>query len=191
MKKIFITFSMGLALISVKGQQKQGRVVYERTVQMQLRMMGGGEEQMLPRSRTDKLEVLFANDQSLRRSLPEDMPDALVEEASGGRRVQMMVAGANDVSYADFAASRIVELRELGTKNYIVADSIRKLNWKLTGESRNILGYPCQQAVTQRVGKRMSAGMENGQLKNVEVADTMQITAWFTLAVPVPAGPAP
>lgn len=181
---------MGLTLLAAKAQQKEGRVVYERTVQMQMRMMGGGNEmeQMMPRSRKDKLEVLFGNDQSLRRTLEDDAQDEMTAEG-GGMHVRMMIAGANDVTYSNFGTGRIVEQREFGARNYIVADSIRKLNWKLTGETRTVLNYPCQQAVTQRIGKRMSTTMENGQLKNQEVADTMNITAWFTLAIPVPAGP--
>ena len=181
---------MGLALLAARGQQKQGRVVYERTVQMQMRMQAGGEEmeQMMPRTRKDKLEVLFGNDQSLRRTLEDDMPDELSSE-SGGMHVRMMIAGANDITYVNFAKAETVEQREFGARNYIIADSIHKLNWKLTGETRTILNYPCQQAVAQRIGKRMMTSMENGEIKNKEVADTSNITAWFTLSIPVPAGP--
>jgi GLPGLI family protein len=187
MKRTILTLSMGLALVAANGQQKQGRVVYERTVQM--RMMGGGEmDQMMPRSRKDKLEVLFGNDQSLRRTLEDDAQEEMSSE-SGGMHVRMMIAGGNDVTYTNFSTGRLVEQREFGARNYIVADSIRKMNWKLTGETRTVLNYPCQQAVAQRIGKRMVTAMENGELKNQEVADTMNITAWFTLAIPVPAGP--
>ncbi|WP_298739842.1 GLPGLI family protein [uncultured Chitinophaga sp.] len=190
MKHTILTLSMALTLLAVKGQQKEGRVVYERTVQMQMRMMGGGNEmeQMMPRTRKDKLEVLFGNDQSLRRTLDDDVQEDMTAER-GGMQVRMMIAGANDITYTDFSAGRTVEQREFGARNYIVADSIKKLNWKLTGETKTILNYPCQQAVAQRIGKRNITSMENGELKNQEVADTMNITAWFTLAVPVPAGP--
>lgn len=191
MKTTILTLSMGLTLLAANGQQKEGRVVYERTVQMQMRMMGGGDEmaQMMPRSRKDKLELLFGNDQSLRRTLDDDAQEEMTAESGGGMHVRMMIAGGNDVTYTNFSTGRMVEQREFGARNYIVADSIPKLNWKLTGETRTVLNYPCQQALAQRIGKRMSTTMENGQLKNQEVADTMNITAWFTLAIPVPAGP--
>jgi GLPGLI family protein len=181
---------MGLALFAANGQQTQGRVVYQRTVQMQLRMPEGEEmDQMMPRTRKDKLEVLFGNGQSLRRALEDDDVQDEMGAQSGGMVLQVRLAGDNDVTYTNFSAGRVVEQREFGARNYIVADSIHKLNWKLTGESMTILGYPCQQAVSQRIGKRMMTAMENGELKNREVADTMNITAWFTLAIPVPAGP--
>jgi len=189
MKKIIFTFSMGLLLPAAHAQQKQGRVVYERTVQLQMRMqgMGDGEEHVLPRSRKDKLEVLFGNDKSLRRTLEDETPDE--EGEGGGMKIRMFVAGGNDVSFVNFATGQVVEQREFAAKNYIIADSIHKLNWKLTGETTTILTYPCQKAVTQRISKRMTMSMENGQMKKEEVADTANIIVWFSPSIPVPAGP--
>ncbi|HEY1165206.1 MAG TPA: GLPGLI family protein [Chitinophaga sp.] len=188
MKRTILTLSMGLALFAANGQQKQGRVLYERTVQM--RRDPDGMDQMIPPMRKDKLEVLFGNDQSLLRPVKDDAQDEMTAEGDGGgRHVFLMIDGNSDLTYVNFATDRIVEEREFGARNYIVADSIRKLNWKLTGETRTVLNYPCQQAIAQRVGKRMSIAMENGELKNTEVADTMTVSAWFTLAIPVPAGP--
>lgn len=181
---------MGLLILSASGQQKQGKVVYERTVQMQMRMMGMGDdmEHVLPRQRKDKLEVLFANDKSLRRTVEDETPDENTGEG-GGMQIRMMVAGANDISFINFATGQVTEQREFAGKDYIIADSIHKLSWKLTGETSTILNYPCQKAVSQRIGKRMMMSMENGQMKRQEVADTSNITAWFTPSIPVPAGP--
>jgi len=191
MKRIILTLSMGLALFAANGQQTQGRVVYQRTVQMQMPMRGGGEmEQMMPRTLKEKFEVLFGNGQSLRRSLDDEDAQEEMSAESGGMHIKMKLGDDDyDVTYTNFSAGRVVMQREFAARNYIVADSIHKLNWKLTGESRTILGYPCQQAVSQRIGKRMTMAVENGEMKNREVADTLNITAWFTLAVPVPAGP--
>jgi GLPGLI family protein len=195
MKKIIFTLSISGCLLTASGQQQQGRVLYERTIQMQMRMMGmtagaadgAAPDNVLPHSRKDKLEVLFGNGQSLRRAVEDDAPEEFAAE--GGMHVRMMVAGDNDITYTSFSNNRVVEQREFAAKNYLITDSIRKLNWKLTGETRTILNYPCQQAVTQRIGKRAMTSMENGQMKTSEVADTANITAWFTLAIPVPAGP--
>jgi GLPGLI family protein len=191
MKKIVFTISMGLLALAAGAQQKQGRVVYERTVQMQMRLQGMGDaaEHIMPRQRKDKLEVLFGNDRSLRRTLDDETPDDNMSEGGGGMQVRVMVAGANDVSYIDFSNGQVTEQREFAGKNYIITDSIHKLHWKLTGETATILNYPCQKALAQRIGKRSSMTMSNGQMKKEELADTSNITAWFTLSIPVPAGP--
>jgi len=104
-------------------------------------------------------------------------------------QVRVMVAGANDVSFINFATGQVTEQREFAGKEYIIADSIRKMSWKLTGETITILNYPCQKAVAQRIGKRSMMSMDNGQMKREEVADTSNITVWFTPSIPVPAGP--
>jgi GLPGLI family protein len=194
MKKIILTFSIGMVAFSAYSQQKQGRVLYERTAQIEMHMMGAiaNDEmaQMMPRSHKDKLEVLFNNDQSLRRAVEEEQPEVL-STASGEATmaVSFTVMGNSDVTYSNFTTQQVIAQREFGAKNYIVTDSLTKLNWKLTGKTSTILNYPCQQAVAQRIGKRTSTSIENGQLKNVEVADTANITAWFTPSIPVPAGP--
>jgi GLPGLI family protein len=189
MKKIIFTFCTGLALMTANAQQKQGRVLYERTTQMQMHFQDMGmEEQLLPRSHKDKLEVLFGNNQSLRRSVTDETPEDFTQE-EGGMQLHTVIADANDVTYIDFATGQLVTQCEFAAKNYIITDSIHKLNWKLTGETSTILGYPCQQAVAQRIGKRNIPTMQDGHMKKQEVADTSTIMVWFTLSVPVPAGP--
>lgn len=189
MKRLFFTFCAGLAIMTVSGQQKQGTVQYERTVQMQMRISGTGlAEQVLPRTHTSKLEVLFTADQCLRQAVEETTPDEFQEEGRG-MQLRVSMAGADDLTYVNLATGRTVEQREFGAKNYIIADSVRKLNWKLTGQTTTILNYPCQQAVAQNIGRRTMTSMENGEMKTTQVADTSNIIAWFTLAIPVPAGP--
>ncbi|GAA3927838.1 hypothetical protein GCM10022209_21750 [Chitinophaga oryziterrae] len=183
---------MGLALMTANGQQKQGKVLYERTTQMQMHIKGMGmaenEEQLLPRSHKDKLEILFSNNQSLRRAVTDETPEDFMPD-EGGMRIRTGIADANDVTYINFATGQVIVQREFAAKNYIIADSIHKLSWKLTGETSTILGYPCQLAVAQSIGKRYIPIMENGHMKRQEVADTSNIMVWFTLSIPVPAGP--
>lgn len=189
-----------LAALCIQGaaaQQTEGKVIYERTMEIQIRLMGMPEEmqRQVPRTRTDKMEVLFANNQSLRKQLPQEESDEQAfnnaVEGGGGRsfQIRMVGPGADDVTFTDLAKGTIVDQRELATKKYLVSDSVKKLNWKLTGETRTILGYTCQQAIAQRISTRMQPNMINGEVKREEVPDTANITAWFTLAIPVAAGP--
>lgn len=190
MKEIAFTFIMGLTMLMANGQPKQGRVVYERTVEMQMFVQGSGENEMrppLPPSRKDKLEVLFGNNQSLCRTIDDEMPDPDIDQP--GPRMHVMIAGADDITYADFTTGRIMVQRELGTKNYVVSDSIHRLSWKLTGDTATILDYPCQKAVAYRVEKHPMMTMDNGEMKSRDVTDTARIAVWFTLSIPVPAGP--
>jgi GLPGLI family protein len=173
----------------LQAQQKEGRVVYERTMQMQLRIEGMGEgERMLPRSRTDKMEVLFGNNQSVRRAVEEETPEPTSFEGNG-IQIRTFGGGADDIVYNNFSEGRQVDQREFGGKTYVISDSVKKLDWKLTGETKTILGYPCQKAVANRTGTRMMMEMNNGKMERKEVGDTSAIVVWFTPSVPVSVAP--
>ncbi|AEW02666.1 Protein of unknown function, Porph ging [Niastella koreensis GR20-10] len=175
------------------AQQQSGRVVYDFTRKMMLRtdVAGGGPGMEMappPQERTHviKLEVLFGNNQMLRRSLEDNTPPEFGNDNGIRFHVGM---GDDDITWLNFTESRKVEQKEFAAKQYLVSDSVRKLNWKLTGETKNILGYACQQATTMRSGKRNMISMENGVMNRKEVPDTSNIVAWFTPAIPVSAGP--
>jgi GLPGLI family protein len=142
----------------------------------------------MPKTRTDKFELSFANNKSLWKRIDEDENNA--DEASGGgMQIRMMTAGQNDIVFHDLTGARKIEQREMFDKNYIITDTIAKLDWKLTGETQKILGHVCQRAVAQRVGTRTAMAMTNGTLEKKEITDTTNIVAWFTSDIPVSVGP--
>lgn len=188
MTKLSLLFIAILFITASSAQQKEGTVVYERTIQMQLQIDDNDEEsQMLPKTRTDKFELTFGNNQSIWKHVDED--DDNEEFGGNGVQIKLVGPGQNDVVFYDFINARKVEQREIFDKKFLVADSIRKLNWKLTGETQTVLGHLCQKATAQNIGKRMQMTMDNGKMERKEITDTSVITAWFTTAIPVPAGP--
>ena len=66
MKKILFS---GLAILIIAGaqaQQKEGKVVYQRTIQLQIVTIDDrAKRTRYPRTRTDKFEVNFANGQMM------------------------------------------------------------------------------------------------------------------------------
>ena len=188
MKKIsFAVISMCTSLATF-AQQTEGKVIYERTMQMQIRINDDDHlAQMMPKTRTDKFELSFGNNQSLWKHVDED--DNTDEVSGNGMMIKMMTPGQNDILFYDFGAARKTEQRDMMEKKFLVIDSIRKLNWKLTGETKSILGHTCQQAIAQRTGKRTQMTMDNGKMERKEINDTTKMVAWFTNDIPVPAGP--
>jgi GLPGLI family protein len=77
----------------------------------------------------------------------------------------------------------------LGGKSYIIADSIKKLSWKVAGETKVILGHNCMKATAQRMQESFRMTMDNGEAKREKVMDTMNIVAWFTNEIPGSFGP--
>jgi GLPGLI family protein len=193
MKKLLTVFVLACSL-SGFAQIKEARIVYERVFQLPARTFAGNPDiaAQLPRSRTNQYELLFGNNQSLWQYLPDanSEGDPNTFTAGGGAMVLRFAGGSNDISYCNFEKGIHLEQREIADKNYVVSDSIRKLDWKLTGESKTILNYKAFKATAQRIGTRPQMTMENGEMKRQVVADTASIIAWFTSDMPVPAGPA-
>ena len=191
MKRISLTVMAILSLVVLNAQTKEGKITYERTVQVQVRMQGMNEEmeRMIPRTRTDKFELNFANNQSLWKQAEQDNDDDN-DHGEGGLQIRMVVAGSNDVLYNNFETSKRVELREVFDKKFIIEDSIRPLKWKMTGETKEILGHNCMKATAVNISKRMMMNLDNGKMERKEVDDTSNIIAWFASDIPVSAGPA-
>lgn len=195
MKKILIAGCSLLVVNLVQAQQKQGMVLYERTSQIQIRFNDdhGGMEQQMPKTRTDKFELIFGNNQSLWKSAEEDNDNGTTDISGGdggGMQIRMVVAGSNDVLYNNFETGKKTEKREVMDKSFIIDDSIRSLKWKMTGETKTILNMPCMKATTTRTSTRTMMNMDNGKMERKEIQDTSTIVAWFTTSIPVSAGPA-
>lgn len=182
-----------LAIVAggLKAQQNQGKVTYDRTVQLQIRFQGmpGGMEQQMPQSRTDKFELTFGNNQTLWKQAEQEN-DENENMGGGGVQIHMVVAGSNDVLFTDLEKMKKCEQRELFDKKFIIDDSIRPLKWKMTGETKTILNMPCMKATATNISIRTMMNMDNGKFEKKEIQDTANIVAWFTSSIPVSAGPA-
>ena len=181
----------GKASVAPQAQMKEGKVIYERTIQMQMNIQGMDEAiaRRLPRTRTDNFELQFATGKSLWKGLP-NVDEEANTFSSGGNTVMIRGSfGGDDVTYTDFETGKRVDQRELDSKSYLVDDDIQKLTWKLTDETKPIHGYIARKAVAQQYTTRSIMSMENGEMKRQQLPDTVAITAWFTTSIPVPAGP--
>lgn len=171
---------------------KEGKVVYENIQQLNFQVRGGGPDMPeLPKSLTRQFELLFSNNQSLWQPLADLNQEAnQMAGPSGGPMVNFVrIGGADAVTYHNFEKGIRVSERELPAKTYLVEEPITKLNWKLTDESKAILGHKAFKATADRISTRMVVNMDNGQTTRKEVPDTSKIVAWFAADIPVPAGP--
>ncbi len=192
MKHVVLTGSALLLLCLANAQQKQGKVTYERTTQMQVSFAGGNEEmeRMIPKTRTDKYELTFGNNLSLWRQADQDNDDDNTISDGGGMQVRMIVAGSNDVLFNNFDKGTKVEKREVMDKVFIIDDSTHALKWKMSGENKTILGHNCMKATTTQISQRTMMNMDNGKVERKEISDTSLVIAWVAMDIPVPAGPA-
>jgi len=191
MKKIIFTAAALVFTMLMQAQQKEGKIIYERTAQMQMQIADGNDEmeRMVPKTRTDKFELNFGSNQSLWKQAEKEGDDN-DNFNNGGMQVHMVIAGSDDVLYNNFDTHKKVELHVVFDKKFIVDDSIRPLKWKVSEETKTILNHLCRKATAINYSKRTTMNIDNGKMERKEIDDTSTITAWFTTDIPVSAGPA-
>ena len=191
MKRLLIASAMLIAIPSL-AQVKEGKIVYERTMQMQIRINDDNPafQNMIPKERKDKFELFFTEGKSLWQPVEDDAQSDETSFGDGnGMRMVFRMPGSDDITFHNIAESKKVEQRELAGKNYIITDSIKKMSWKVAGETKVILGHNCMKATTQRMQESFRMTMDNGEAKREKVMDTLNIVAWFTNEIPGSFGP--
>ena len=192
MKRLLIASAILIAIPTL-AQVKEGKIVYERTMQMQIRINDDNPafQNMIPKERKDKFELFFTEGKSLWQGVEDDgqSDETSFGDSGGGMRMVIRMPGNDDIAFHNITESKKVDQRELGGKSYIIADSIKKMSWKVAGETKVILGHNCMKATTQRMQESFRMSVDNGEAKREKVMDTMNIVAWFTNEIPGSFGP--
>lgn len=192
MEKFIIILAALFTGIMASGQVKEGKIIYERTQQLQIQLAGQDQamQSMIPKERKDRFEWIFGNNQSVWKAVEElDSDGGNMSFSSGGAEIRMIMPGSNDILYTDYGRQLKVDQRELMTKTFVVADSIRRMNWKLGSETKSILGYTCRKATAQKTQQSFRINMNNGEMERKEITDTLNIIAWFTDGIGLSGGP--
>ena len=171
MKRILLVIAAGLCLQTVMAQVKEGKIIYERRVNMHKRLPPENEnmKSMIPEFNTGKQQLLFAGDESIYSAVPEE-EDIRDQAGQDGNHLVMRMNGGNNETYKNYATEKMTELRELGPKKYVIEDTLRKLGWKLFDDTLSVKGYVC---------KKATAKTRQGD----------NVVAWYTEAIASPAGP--
>ncbi|MDR6761093.1 GLPGLI family protein [Flavobacterium sp. 2755] len=127
----------------------------------------------------------------------------------GGFRVMMSsMMGGGGTFYKDVKAKSYTVDKEFMGKEFLVVDSLPKLNWKLEQETKQIGGYNCFKASAVKEAsktdfrnfrpknndKKDEAKKTSGETKtnfedNFEIPKEITVTAWYTPEIPVNQGP--
>ncbi|MCC6412283.1 MAG: GLPGLI family protein [Saprospiraceae bacterium] len=171
MKHYFLTLIL-IPLIGVvlKAQKDEGVILFEERINLHRSIPEEDAEMkaMVPEFRVAQSELLFTKTESLYRNIEEEEED----EDMGGNGMVMRIQRPESIFYRNFATGRKTDLRDMGGERYLVEGELDKTAWKMTGESKTILGYNCLKATTR------------------DTVRNRDVTAWFTDALPLSSGPA-
>ena len=128
----------------------------------------------------------------------------------GGFRVMVSsMMGGGGTFYKDVKTKSYTVDKEFMGKEFLVVDSLPKLNWKLEQETKQIGGYNCYKATAVKEpsktdfrnfrpkktdDKKDEAKKTSGETKtnfsdNFELPKEVMVTAWYTPEIPVNQGP--
>jgi GLPGLI family protein len=115
-----------------------------------------------PQFKKLKSELTFDGNKTLYKPLPDDGP-------SNGWFNTPLVQQTNTVG-ADLATGTFATAKTVYEENFLVKDSLRKINWKITDETREIAGFACRRA-------------------NALIMDSIYVVAFYTDQIAVSGGP--
>ena len=221
MKKITILFITLLSL-GLHAQDFQGVATYEsKTTPPDFGGMGGNreitpemEKQIKERMKTalEKTIILTFN-RTESTWLEEEKLDAPGQE--GGMRMMVNMMGGGGKHWKNIKAKRFATEKEVFGKEFLIDDTLLKIEWKMTAETKKIGDYTCYKATAVtatdksdfrniRIKKEESpqtpkGGSETAKIDatkstnfmdRLEMPATKEITAWYTPDIPVSTGPA-
>lgn len=225
LKSTFKNLATLLVLIitsSVFAQEDfQGQATYMSKTTMDMDNFGGRElsperKKMIMERMKTMLEKTFILDFNKTESTYKE-DEAL--EAPGGGRGFMMGGMAAGTIYKNVKENLLLHDQEFFGKQFLIKDSLVKLDWKMSGESKQIGKYTVFKATaTKKVDaadwtnmrrrgndkdkkeddKKEVAEVKKDSTKtdapkdpfeDIEIPEEIEVTAWYTMDIPVNSGP--
>jgi GLPGLI family protein len=156
MKAKLFTLSLTMLSVVVWGQEtaspgiKSGRIFYEEKVKIDVKLEGGDAAQyapMLPKERKSEKILSFTEDATLFEA-GKDIADDLTQDQQDGVHIKMVTSGDNKI-FTDLKNQKITEQRDFMNRIFLVEQAMPAPDWKITGNQKVILGYPCIEATKQ------------------------------------------
>ncbi len=201
MKKI-IAFLCIVSLSKTSfSQQKAGTITYEKKMNIWKNLPDEQMRQYVPEYRTSKHKLSFTDSTASYVLIPEaELPDAF-EGGGGQRRVMRFGGGGDGEQYSNYNQLMSIQSSEFMGKNFLITDTIKKQGWKITNQTKTILGFTCRKAIVKMEPPTMGFGRRrnnpNASLSDKVTGTTseepkpkeIEIEAWFCMDIPTPAGP--
>ncbi|TNJ43154.1 GLPGLI family protein [Tamlana fucoidanivorans] len=201
-----------LTIVTSTAQNNfQGKAYYQSKTSVDMSNFGGGQlseerkKQIAARMKSalEKSFILSFN-QSESVYKEEEKLDTPSNQ-SGGMRFSMMASGGGD-QYKNVKTNKVVQEKELFGKKFLIKDSLQKLDWVLTGDTKVIGKYTCFKAtaVKKKTGidfssfrrrdnatkpKDSSENTKEATKEEPEAPKKIDVVAWYTPQIPVNQGP--
>lgn len=215
MKKLFLAALFLAAIFQTHAQDFQGMAVYESktsTSDMKARMEGNKDitpemramaEGMMKKMFEKTFILNFDKTTSIYKE--EEKLEAPGQNQLPGRMVSSMLGGGGTF-YKNVKDKTYAVDKEFMGKEFLVKDSLPRLDWKMGSETKQIGGYNCLKATAVRAASK--SDIRNFRAKeekkdapksdkekttnlmdDIEIAENVTVTAWYTPEIPIAQGP--
>ncbi|WP_026753993.1 GLPGLI family protein [Sediminibacter sp. Hel_I_10] len=199
----------------VTAQDFQGQAIYQTKTTVDMGDWGGGQmseqqKKMIAERMKSMLEKVYVLNFNRSESTYKEEDKLEAPGAGGSRWGGMMSSFTGGPQYKNIKENVILQEQEFFGKQFLVKDSLPKLEWKLENETKQIGQYTCFKATTTKKVDEMDftkmrrKNKDDEKKESKETADTTKtadpfdevevpefiiVTAWYTPQIPVNNGP--
>lgn len=210
--KLIITTFLALFSATLFAQDFQGKAIYQSKTSVDLDQWGGGN--MSPERKKmiqERMKSMFEKTYELTFNKTESTykeEEKLAAPGQGGSRWGgMMSSFTAGPQYKNIKSQELLQDQEFFGKQFLIKDSLPKLAWKMESETKQIGQYMCFKATAmkkvdemdwrsmRRRGPKKDEKAKDStatvtSMNDVETPKEIEITAWYTMQIPVSQGPA-
>jgi GLPGLI family protein len=221
MNSIYTKFCVATIILfcnTISAQDFQGIATYQSKTSIDLDGFGGrqmSEEQK--KQIAERMKSMFEKTYKLTFNTFESIykeEDNLETPGGGGGgfRMGFMSSITGGPQYKNVKANQLLQEQEFFGKQFLVKDSLQKLEWKMGTESKQIGQYLCFKATTmkkvgdtdfmnfRRRSRTNDEEKKDGEvvkdstkptnpMDEIEIPKEIEVTAWYTPQIPVNQGP--
>jgi len=171
MKNILFVLILTISFTAI-AQNTSGKIIYSELINTKPDMKKAEEQgwaqwaEMVPESMTFKKQLVFNEKASMYVNIKEEEDP---NEKNMVKRMARRYSNANNQTYISSETNAFVEQQDFMGKTFLIKGEPKKIIWKMTGEMKIIMSYPC--------------------LKATYEDSTETLEAWFTTEIPVSIGP--
>jgi GLPGLI family protein len=167
MKQLFLAFFflLSMNIFSQTTFVAAGRIEFEKKLDIHKRLDDDSWlesfKDKIPQYRTDYYYLSFNNNQTL-----------FEKEKDNEQKIPFFGddKSLDDIIYTDLLHQKFVKKQNVYEQTFLLSDSIRKVDWKITNDTREIAGFECRKAV----------GI---------ILDSVYVVAFYTDQITVSGGP--
>ena len=173
--RILISLLLVLPVLLNAQDNAEGQVTFLETVKLNIELPDDVDQSLLdkiPKEQSSTRTLYFTSTQSLFKDgadQSDEHDDITAAEGDAVVQIKVVRQSADSKLYRNYADQKMVNSQDFMGKRFLIKDELKKQQWKMTTEQKQILGYPCMKAILQDTSQ--------------------QVVAWFTTQIPSPAGP--